>query len=142
MKNKIFFSGVGIHNGKAVSMSIEPSEPNTGIIFERTDIQENQLIKAVIENVDKTCLCTKIKNKHGVSVSTIEHLMAAFMGLKIDNALVLLSGYEVPIMDGSSKIFVDLINNIGIKEQFIQKKLILLKNKALFLLELWTCFLL
>ena len=124
LKKKIFFSGVGIHNGKAVSMSIEPSEPNTGIIFERTDIQKNQLIKAVIENVDKTCLCTKIKNKQGVSVSTIEHLMAALNGLDIDNVKIKINAPEVPALDGSSSDYTKKIITAGIKIQNFDRKYI------------------
>ena len=121
---KVFCQGIGLHSGLKIKMEILPAEPNHGIVFIRKDSPENQKIFASYKNVSDTKLGTTIKNAAGFTVSTIEHLMAAFMGLKIDNALVLLSGYEVPIMDGSSKIFVDLINNIGIKEQFIQKKLI------------------
>ena len=121
---KVFCQGIGLHSGLKIKMEILPAEPNHGIVFVRKDIPENQKIFATYKNVSDTKLGTTIKNDAGYIVSTIEHLMAAFMGLKIDNALVLLSGYEVPIMDGSSKIFVDLINNIGIKEQFIQKRLV------------------
>ena len=121
---KVFCQGVGLHSGLKIKMEILPAEPNHGIVFIRKDISENQKIFASYRNVSDTKLGTTIKNSAGYKVCTIEHLMAAFMGLKIDNALVLLSGSEVPIMDGSSKIFVDLINNIGIKEQFVQKRLI------------------
>ncbi len=121
---KVFCQGVGLHSGLKIKMEILPAEPNHGIVFIRKDTPEDQKIFASYKNVSDTKLGTTIKNAAGFTVSTIEHLMAAFMGLKIDNALVLLSGYEVPIMDGSSKIFVDLINNIGIKEQFIQKRLV------------------
>jgi len=121
---KVFCQGVGLHSGLKIKMEILPAEPNHGIVFIRKDTSEDQKIFASYKNVSDTKLGTTIKNAAGFTVSTIEHLMAAFMGLKIDNALVLLSGYEVPIMDGSSKIFVDLINNIGIKEQFIQKRLV------------------
>jgi UDP-3-O-[3-hydroxymyristoyl] N-acetylglucosamine deacetylase len=121
---KVLCQGVGLHSGLKIKMEILPAEPNHGIVFIRKDTPEDQKIFASYKNVSDTKLGTTIKNAAGFKVSTIEHLMAAFMGLKIDNALVLLSGYEVPIMDGSSKIFVDLINNIGIKEQFIQKRLV------------------
>ena len=93
-------------------------------VFIRKDILDNQKIHASYKNVSDTKLGTTIINKAGYKVRTIEHLMAAFMGLKIDNALVILSGSEIPIMDGSSKVFVDLINGIGIKEQFVSKKII------------------
>ena len=101
-----------------------PAEANQGIVFIRKDILDNQKIYASYKNVSDTKLGTTIRNKAGYKVRTIEHLMAAFMGLKIDNALVILSGSEIPIMDGSSKVFVDLINGIGIKEQFVSKKII------------------
>ena len=121
---KVFCEGIGLHTGLKIQMEILPAEPNQGIVFIRSDAPDNQEIYASYRNVSDTKLGTTIKNEAGYKISTIEHLMAAFMGLKIDNALVLLSGSEVPIMDGSSKVFVDLINNIGIKEQFVQKKLI------------------
>lgn len=129
LKNKIFFSGVGIHNGKAVSMSIEPSEPDTGIIFERTDIKENNIIRAVIHNVDETYLCTCIKNKHGISVSTIEHLMAAFNGLNIDNVKVRINAPELPALDGSSYDYTKKIINTGVKIQSLDRKYIKILKK-------------
>ncbi|MDC1356695.1 UDP-3-O-acyl-N-acetylglucosamine deacetylase, partial [Pseudomonadota bacterium] len=129
LKNKLFFSGVGIHNGKAVSMSIEPGDPNTGIIFERTDIKKNNVIKAVIENVDTTCLCTKIINKYGVSVSTIEHLMAAFNGLSIDNVKIKINAPELPALDGSSHDYTKKILSSGIKTQNQDRKYIKIIKK-------------
>ena len=114
---KLLFSGVGIHNGKAVNMSIEPGAPNTGIIFERIDLHENNLIKANIDNVETSPLCTKITNEHGVSVSTIEHLMATFNGLSIDNAKIKLNSPELPAMDGSSEEYTRKINQSGIRIQ-------------------------
>jgi UDP-3-O-[3-hydroxymyristoyl] N-acetylglucosamine deacetylase len=124
LKNKLFFSGVGIHNGKAVTMSIEPGEPDTGIIFERTDIKKNNTIKAFIDNVDTTSLCTKITNKHAVSVSTIEHLMAAFNGLNIDNVKVKINAPELPALDGSSHDYTKKILSSGIKIQNYDRKYI------------------
>ena len=129
LRNKLYFSGVGIHNGKAVSMSIEPGEPNTGIIFERTDIKQNNIIKAVIDNVETTCLCTKIINKKGVSVSTIEHLMAAFNGLDIDNVKVKINAPELPALDGSSHDYTQKILNSGIKFQNYDRKYIKILKK-------------
>ena len=129
LKQKILFKGVGIHNGKAVSMSIEPSEPNTGIVFERTDLNGNNLINAVIDNVDETCLCTKIKNGYGISVSTIEHLMAAFNGLNIDNVKIKINAPEVPALDGSSYEYTKKILSSGIQTQKYDRKYIkILKN--------------
>ena len=122
LKNKLLFSGVGIHNGRAVKMSIEPAKPNTGIIFKRVDIDNNNLIKSIIDNVETSQLCTKITNDHGISVSTIEHLMATFNGLKIDNAIIKINSPELPAMDGSSQEYTQKIIKSGIKTQNISRK--------------------
>ena len=135
LRKKIPFLGVGLHNGKAVSMSIEPSEPNTGVVFERTDLYENNLIKAIIDNVDETNLCTKIINGHGVSVSTIEHLMAALHGLEIDNVRVKINSDELPALDGSSYEYVKKIINSGVKVQSINRKCIKILKKVTFSLN-------
>ena len=103
------FSGVGVHNGRAVSMSIHPAEVNTGIVFKRIDIKHNNTIKAIISNVFESNLCTKIKNSHNVSVSTIEHLMAALSALSIDNAIIKLNNTELPALDGSSNEYIKKI---------------------------------
>ena len=124
LNGKVVCEGIGLHSGLKIKMEIMPAEANQGIVFIRKDILDNQKIHASYKNVSDTKLGTTIINKAGYKVRTIEHLMAAFMGLKIDNALVILSGSEIPIMDGSSKVFVDLINGIGIKEQFVSKKII------------------
>ena len=122
LKNKLLFSGVGIHNGRAVKMSIEPAKPNTGIIFKRVDLDNNNLIKSIIDNVETSQLCTKITNNHGISVSTIEHLMATFNGLKIDNAIIKINSPELPAMDGSSDEYTQKIIKSGIKTQNISRK--------------------
>ena len=122
LKNKLLFSGVGIHNGRAVKMSIEPAKPNTGIIFKRVDLDNNNLIKSIIDNVETSQLCTKITNDHGISVSTIEHLMATFNGLKIDNAIIKINSPELPAMDGSSDEYTQKIIKSGIKTQNISRK--------------------
>ena len=122
LKNKLLFSGVGIHNGRAVKMSIEPAKPNTGIIFKRVDLDNNNLIKSIIDNVETSQLCTKITNNHGISVSTIEHLMATFNGLKIDNAIIKINSPELPAMDGSSEEYTKKIIKSGIKTQNISRK--------------------
>ncbi len=129
LKKEISFSGVGIHNGKAVSMTVAPADSNTGIIFERTDIEFNNTIKATIENVDRTSLCTKIKNKNGVSVSTIEHLMATFNGLNIDNAKIKINAPELPALDGSAQGYINKIISNGIRLQSEDRKFLrILKN--------------
>ena len=122
LKNKLLFSGVGIHNGRAVKMSIEPAKPNTGIIFKRVDLDNNNLIKSIIDNVETSQLCTKITNDHGISVSTIEHLMATFNGLKIDNAIIKINSPELPAMDGSSYEYTQKIIKSGIKSLNISRK--------------------
>ena len=129
LKNKIFFSGVGIHNGKAVKMSIEPANPNTGIIFKRVDLNNNNIIKSTIDNVETSQLCTKISNDHGISVSTIEHLMATFNGLKIDNAIIKINAPELPAMDGSSDEYTKKIIKSGINIQNISKKYLKIVKK-------------
>ena len=123
LKRKIHFSGVGVHSGRAVSMSIEPAETDTGIVFERTDLEKNNVIKAVIDNVVDSRLCTKIKNSSGIYVSTIEHLMAALSALGIDNAIVKINSSELPALDGSSNEYVKKIINSGIKTLNKSKKI-------------------
>ena len=133
LKNKISFSGVGIHNGRAVNMSVEPANPNTGIVFKRIDIKLNNTIKAVINNTECSKLCSKITNSYGVSVSTIEHLMATFNGLNIDNALIKLDSSELPALDGSSEEYTNKINKIGIKNQNENRKYLkILKKISIF----------
>jgi UDP-3-O-[3-hydroxymyristoyl] N-acetylglucosamine deacetylase len=111
----ITFKGVGLHSGLLATMTIKPSEPNSGIIFKRIDLKKNNIIIPNVFNVSKAVFCTTISNDHGVSVSTIEHLMGALYGLGIDNALIEIDNQEVPILDGSAKLFVEAISKIGIK---------------------------
>ena len=114
ISKKISLSGIGIHSGKNVRLNILPAAPNTGILFKRVDLKKNNLIYPLYNNVSDTKLCTTISNEHGVKVSTIEHLMGALYGIGIDNVVIELNSDEVPILDGSAKIFVDNINNSGI----------------------------
>ncbi len=115
LSKSITFKGIGIHTGSGVNLKIKPASPNTGIIFKRVDLSSNNIIYANYSNVSDTTLCTTISNEHGVKVSTIEHLMGAFYGVGIDNAVVELNSQEVPIMDGSAKVFVDSIKEVGLK---------------------------
>ena len=125
IKNEILLEGVGLHTGLKVKLVIKPSEVNSGILFKRTDVDnEKSIIEANYKNVDAPILCTRIKNSYGVSVSTIEHLMAAFYGEGIDNVLIELDAPEVPIMDGSAFDFVEAIREAGIREQEHEKKFI------------------
>ena len=129
IKDTIQLEGVGLHNGVKVNVLLKPSEPNSGIVFKRTDIDNNNYIEANYKNVSSPILCTKIKNSHGVTVSTIEHLMAAFYGEGVDNVLVEINAPEIPIMDGSSFDFVEAIRSVGTEEQKHQKKFIKVLNK-------------
>jgi UDP-3-O-[3-hydroxymyristoyl] N-acetylglucosamine deacetylase len=109
-------SGIGLHSGKPVHLTLSPAEFDTGIQFKRLDVPEDvATVPAYYMNVADTMLGTTIRNEHGTTVSTIEHLMAALWGLGVDNALVTLDGPEVPIMDGSSEPFVFLIECAGVK---------------------------
>ncbi len=113
--NKIEFLGVGLHAGQPAKLAVLPAEANTGIVFRRTDIQENNEISAIWSNVNQEPLNTRLVNEHGVSVCTIEHLMAAFAGMGLHNAVVEIDGPEVPILDGSSAPFVRKIVETGLK---------------------------
>ena len=113
IKKIIKFEGVGLHSGKKVIMNLFPAQPNTGIIFKRSDLKNNNIIYSSVFNVSNASYCTKLTNENGVTVSTVEHLMAALCGLGIDNLLVELNSEELPIMDGSAKNFVEEIENTG-----------------------------
>ena len=113
LKKSLKFEGIGLHSGKKVVMTLIPARPNTGVIFKRSDLKINNLIHSSVFNVSSASYCTKLTNENGVSVSTVEHLMAALCGLGIDNLLIELNSEELPIMDGSAKNFVEEIENIG-----------------------------
>ena len=113
IKKNIKFEGTGLHSGKKVVMTLFPAQPNTGIIFKRSDLKNNNIIYSSVFNVSNASYCTKLTNENGVTVSTVEHLMAALCGLGIDNLLVELNSEELPIMDGSAKNFVEEIENTG-----------------------------
>ena len=113
IKNTIKLSGVGLHSGKKVNLKLVPQRPNIGIYFKRTDLVSNNMIYPSVFNVSSASYCTKISNEYGVSVSTIEHLMAALYGKGIDNLLIEIDAEEVPILDGSSKNFIEAIDSSG-----------------------------
>ncbi len=115
IKKTINFSGVGLHSGKIANVSIKPSNPNTGIVFKRVDLDKDNLVIPNFSNVSNTSLNTTISNDAGVKVSTIEHLMGALFGLGIDNVLVEIDNEEVPILDGSAKEFIEKIFSVGLK---------------------------
>ena len=128
----ITFNGIGLHSGLAVTMTVKPAAPNTGIIFKRIDLKENNVVVPNIFNVSSAVFCTTISNDHGASVSTIEHLMGALYGSGIDNALIEIDNQEVPILDGSAKLFVEAISKIGIKNSDTPIKIIKILRKIEF----------
>ena len=129
VKQPINFTGIGLHSGKLTEICIKPSEPDTGIIFKRVDIKNNNLIFPNFSNVSNTSLNTTISNEFGVKVSTIEHLMGALFGLGIDNALIEIDNEEVPILDGSAKEFIFKIKNKGVEVSDSPIKIIKINNK-------------
>jgi len=128
----ITFKGVGLHSGANVIMTVKPAKPNSGILFKRIDLKENNIIVPNIFNVSSAVFCTTIANESGVSISTIEHLMGALYGLGIDNALVEIDNQEVPILDGSAKLFIEEISKIGIKNSEAPIKIIKIEKKIKF----------
>jgi UDP-3-O-[3-hydroxymyristoyl] N-acetylglucosamine deacetylase len=132
INNIIKIDGVGLHSGKLAHIKIHPAKPNTGILFKRTDIIKDNYITPSVFNVSNATLCTTISNEQGVKVSTIEHLMGALFGMNIDNALIEIDTEEVPILDGSAKIFVQKIKTAGIKTSETPIKIIKIENKISF----------
>jgi UDP-3-O-[3-hydroxymyristoyl] N-acetylglucosamine deacetylase len=127
LKDEVSCTGIGLHSGERAGLTIKPAPPHTGIKFIRKDLPGHPAIRARFENVVDTNMSTTIGN-NGTKVSTVEHLMAAFFGLGIDNARVELDGPEVPIMDGSSAPFVFLLKSVGIKEQKPPKRFMVIKK--------------
>ena len=126
--NPVSINGIGLHSGVNVSMKLIPADADYGIKFIRTDLKDKNLIDALWSNVTNTNLSTTISNKYGVSVSTIEHLMSALSGLHIDNIIVEINGPEVPIMDGSSIKFVNLIDSTKIINLNKKRKILKVKK--------------
>ena len=115
LKREISLSGVGLHSGNVVNIKLVPQKPNTGIYFKRIDLKSNNIIYPSVFYVSSASYCTKISNEYGVSVSTIEHLMAALYGKGVDNLLIEMDSEEVPILDGSSKNFVEAIDSADLE---------------------------
>ena len=129
VKNEIACKSVGLHSGRKIEMVIRPAGVDEGIVFVRTDLPARNKIKADVHNVVDTTLATTI-GSNGVTVSTVEHLMSAFSGMGVDNALVEIDASELPIMDGSAQPFVELLKNVGTRSQGKVKKLLVVKNKV------------
>ena len=128
ISNSISVKGIGLHTGNLVELTLEPAEVDNGIKFIRVDKKNDNVIEAIWSNVSETVLSTTISNSHGLKISTIEHLMSALSGLHIDNLNIYINADEVPIMDGSSKPFVEMIEEIGIKKQSKKRKLLNVKK--------------
>ena len=126
LSSKIRATGVGLHTGKKISLTLNPAPTNSGIVFKRTDIKSAP-IKASLENVFDTRLSTSLSNDE-IKISTVEHLLSALAGIGIDNAVIELDGPEVPIMDGSARPFVFMIQSAGIQEQSAAKRFIKIKK--------------
>jgi UDP-3-O-[3-hydroxymyristoyl] N-acetylglucosamine deacetylase len=130
ISQNLTFKGVGLHSGLVATMTIKPAEPNSGIIFKRIDLAENNIIIPNVFNVSSAVFCTTVSNDQGIKVSTIEHLMGALYGMGIDNVLIEIDNEEVPILDGSAKIFVEKIKEAGISESNQPIKVILINKKV------------
>ena len=132
VKCPISFSGIGLHSGSVSNICLKPSDPNSGIIFKRTDLKTNNIIFPNFSNVSNTTLNTTVTNEYGVKVSTIEHLMGALFGLGIDNVLIEIDSEEVPILDGSAKEFIKKILISGLKKSEAPIKIIKINRKIVF----------
>ena len=126
LSSKIKASGIGLHTGQKIALTLHPAPINSGIVFQRIDVKSSP-IKASLENVYDTRLSTSLSNED-TKISTVEHLLSALAGIGIDNAIVELDGPEVPIMDGSARPFVFMIQSAGIQEQSDSKKFIKIKK--------------
>ena len=129
LSQKVVFKGIGLHSGRASTINVMPAQEGEGIVFKRIDLNENNIIKANFKNVCSARLCTTLENNFGVKVSTVEHLLAAFYIIGIDNALVEIDNEEVPIMDGSSKEFLNILKEIELIEQSKKRKFLKISNK-------------
>tara|TARA_B100001057_G_scaffold379353_1_gene384870 strand:- start:18 stop:938 length:921 start_codon:yes stop_codon:yes gene_type:complete len=132
VKNEIQFNGLGLHCGESVNLTIKPAKPNSGIVFKRIDLNNNNIIYPSFENVTNTSLNTTISNEYGIKVSTIEHLMGALYGLGVDNALVEIDNVEVPILDGSAMEFIKKIVLTGLEISSTPIKIIKINKRVEF----------
>ena len=130
INNPIKLTGVGLHHGLNAELVIKPANENFGIKFCRVDLNKDEIISANFKNVIEPILCTKITNENGTTVSTVEHLMAAFFGEGIDNALVEINSSEIPILDGSASEFVEAIRSAGVREQSAIRQFIQVEKKV------------
>ncbi len=130
IKSPIFFNGVGIHSGKAVNMTLFPAKDDFGIVFKRTDLDINNHIKVIPDNIEFSKYCSKLKNKNGVYVSTVEHLLATLHAFDINNVLIEINSSELPAMDGSSFEFSKKLLEVGLQTQKKPKKFLKIIKKV------------
>lgn len=130
IKQAVQVTGIGLHKGDKVTMTLRPAPANTGIVFRRVDLEPYADIPAVANAVDDTVLCTCLSNAEGVSISTVEHLSSALAGLGIDNIIVEVDANELPIMDGSASPFIFLLQTAGIDELNAAKRFMRVKRKV------------
>ena len=128
--NQVNFSGIGLHTGKNCNLKINPGHDNQGIVFKRVDLKENNIIYSKYENVSSAKLCTTLSNQYNVKVSTVEHLLAALYLAEIDNALIEIDSEEIPIMDGSSKDFLDKLLKNDIRQLNSKRKYLKILEKV------------
>tara|TARA_B100002019_G_scaffold266789_1_gene257351 strand:+ start:1939 stop:2859 length:921 start_codon:yes stop_codon:yes gene_type:complete len=128
LQQAISATGIGLHKGNKVNLTLRPAPANTGLIFRRTDLEPAVDIPARADWVRDTQLCTCLINEENIRISTVEHLLAALAGVGIDNAIIEVDSHEIPIMDGSSHPFVYLLQSAGIEEQSAAKKFIRIKE--------------
>ena len=124
------FEGIGLHSGKISKIKLLPADENQGIVFKRTDLKQNNLIKANFENVSSAKLCTTLQNKFNAKVSTVEHLMASLYIADIDNVTIEIDNEEVPIMDGSAKNFFDILKETNLSTQSARRKYLKILDKV------------
>ena len=130
INSSVFFNGVGIHGGKAVNMTLHPADDDFGIVFKRVDLDIENYIKVIPENIDFSKYCSKLKNKHGVYVNTVEHLLATLHALDVNNVLIEINSSELPAMDGSSFEFTKRLMEVGLKIQKKPKKVLKIRQKV------------
>jgi len=130
VRSNVRFSGVGLHSGSTTEVNILPALPNTGLIFKRVDLIKNNIIIPNVNNVSSANYCTTISNTSGASISTVEHLMCALFIAGIDNAIIEVNSGEIPILDGSAKLFLEKILDVGFEISDQPIRIIKLKNRV------------
>ena len=129
LSKEVSFKGIGLHSGKNSSIKIIPAKENSGVVFKRVDLVKNNVIKANYSNVSSARLCTTLENNFGIKVSTVEHLLAALYISDIDNAIIEVDSEEVPIMDGSAKNFLEVLNAVKLETQDKKRKFLKISEK-------------